>query len=179
MLELVTTAAPHRPDNRDEPRPRATGRFWPLFIVGLILAQVSAAGALIWYAVSDPTFAIEPNYYQKALNWDDTARQHAANRSLAWKPTLEFADQSQGGTRTTRLQIVDAGGTPIESARVTVESFFHAAANQRTTTDLRWDADERAYVGTLPIDRGGVWEMRFDIVRGADRFTFIEDRYLP
>lgn len=179
MLELVTTAAPHRPDNRDEPRPRATGRFWPLFIVGLILAQVSAAGALIWYAVSDPTFAIEPNYYQKALNWDDTARQHAANRDLGWKPTLEFADQSEAGRRATRLRLTNAAGATIDAAKISVESFHHAAAADRRAGTLEWNADESAYVGLLPIDRGGVWEMRFVVVRGADRFTFIEDRYLP
>lgn len=177
MLELVNADAHHRPD--DAPRAASRGRFWPLFIVGLILAQFSAAGALIWFAVTDPTFAVEPNYYQKALKWDDTARQLASNRALGWKPTLEFADHSQGGARSTRLQLTDAGENLIEAAQVSVETFFHAAAGHRVTTNLPWNAEQRAYVGTLPIDRGGVWEMRFNVVRGADRFTFIEDRYLP
>ncbi|MCC6357954.1 MAG: FixH family protein [Phycisphaerales bacterium] len=177
MLELVNVDAHHRPDGA--PRAPSRGRFWPLFIVGLIVAQFSAAGALIWYAVTDPTFAIEPNYYQKALKWDETARQLAANRALGWKPALEFADQSTRGTRVTRLQIVDRTGASIDGATVSVESFFHADAGNRSTTALPWDPDALAYVGTLPIDRGGVWEMRFEIVRGEDRFTFIEDRYLP
>ncbi len=142
---------------------------WPIGVVAILAATVGLNFWVFRVANDDPSFAIEPDYYQKAVHWDSTMAQQRENLVLGWHlaPTLGTFTARDGA----RLQVTltDASGASIADATVRVAAFYNARANDIIDTTLR--ADSSGYVATLPVHHGGVWELRFDVIRGATRFT--------
>ena len=56
-------------------RRRTPGWWWPWFVVALLVATAGGQGIMLYAATHDPTFAIEPDYYQKAVAFDTTIQQ--------------------------------------------------------------------------------------------------------
>lgn len=142
---------------------------WPIGVAAILAATV---GLNIWVfrvANDDPSFAIEPDYYQKAVDWDSTLAQRRANLALGWHlaPTLGAFTMRDGA----RLQVTltDASGATIHGATVRVAAFFNARANDIIDTTLH--PDSTGYAATLPVTHGGVWELQFHVTRGGTRFT--------
>lgn len=48
---------------------KSTGRMWPVFVVCLLLLNVSICAITLTLALRNPA-AVTPNYYDRALNWD-------------------------------------------------------------------------------------------------------------
>lgn len=147
-----------------------SGKLWP-WGLGLVLA-ITVLGN-VWVmrvAGSDPSFAIEPDYYRKAVDWDSTVAQSARNQALGWRltATLGAPDASGGAILTARLH--DATGTPLPGATVTVEATHNARASEVLAAELV-AGDDGAYTASLPATRRGVWELRFAVERGDERFT--------
>ena len=53
--------------------------FWVGLILALLAGQIVLMVAMVYLATSDASFAIEPDYYQKGLNWDAVAAQVRQN----------------------------------------------------------------------------------------------------
>jgi nitrogen fixation protein FixH len=145
------------------------GMGWPLGVVAILTATVGLNIWVLRVANDDPSLAIEPNYYQKAVAWDSTMAQARENLALGWHlaPTLGAYSTRDGA----RLQVTltDASGASIGDATVRVAAFFNARANDVIDTALRHES--AGYVAILPVQHGGVWELRFDVRRGNTRFT--------
>jgi hypothetical protein len=128
--------------------------FWPIAIVTLLVACVAANVALFVVASSDPSFAVEPNYYQKAIEWDQTQRRVAASRELGWQVDVRAVrDQVE-------VSLHDRAGRPLSGASLEIESFHNArSADRRGWQFPATDAFglTRANVGAL---RPGLWELR-------------------
>ena len=73
------------------------GWLWPVLVVGLLLVSVTANLVILFVATNDPSFAVEKDYYTKAVNWDEKRAQDARNLALGWNvdlaavPTMEDA----------------------------------------------------------------------------------------
>jgi nitrogen fixation protein FixH len=145
------------------------GAGWPIGIVAILVATVGLNIYVYHVANDDQSLAIEPDYYRKAVDWDSTMAQMRQNAALGWhlSPTLG-AFTIRGGAPLT-VTLTDAAGAAIPDATVKVAAFFNARANDIIDTTLRRDA--AGYAATLPVKHGGVWELRFDVTRGAERFT--------
>src|SRR5512138_3082971 len=97
------------------------GWLWPL---GLTLALVLSAGGNVVFMVlanRDASFAVEPDYYQKALDWDRTMAQEATNRALGWTARVEGTFPAPVGRRLT-LRLLDRDGHAVDGAAVTLEA---------------------------------------------------------
>jgi len=78
------------------------GWYWPFFLVGL---QASGVGANLYFmsrAISDPSFAVEPDYYAKAIAWDAHQAQARDNAELGWELKLDVAAADPGTGRARR-----------------------------------------------------------------------------
>lgn len=145
---------------------------WPIGVT-LVLGAVVASN--IWVAVkagSDPSFAIEPDYYKKAVAWDSAMAQERANSALGWRVASSLSSYSRDSGAALRVTVTDSAGHPVRGARVTVAAMFNARASSVFTAQLEPDGHD-AYITRLPVDRAGVWELRFDLTRNADRFTTV------
>ncbi|RLE25488.1 MAG: hypothetical protein DRJ65_07630 [Acidobacteria bacterium] len=144
---------------------------WPLFIIGLLVLQVGLGGFFFFKATSDPSFAVEEDYYQKAVNWEAKQAQDQKNTELGW--TLLQAvgtindDQT---TRTLTAVLHHADGSVIPGAVVQVETFHNVRAGEILRAELE-ETTPGQYEVQLPMLRPGLWEIRFTVNLGSETFT--------
>ena len=151
---------------------------WPAIVIALLGGNVLVGAVTVYLAMSDPSAAVEPDYYRKALDWDHTAAQLRANTELGWGVELTVGREAGArGERTVSLALADRDGAPVGGAQVSYEAFPQARGNQRIagTFDPR---ELGVYAGDLMLPRAGMWEFRFAIERGELRFTSVEKHFV-
>ena len=147
------------------------GMWWPIGIATVLTLTVGANFWVLAVANDDPSFAVEPDYYQKALRWDDEMAQQQRNAALKWRLTPALAPFGDEGAVLT-VQLTDSAGVALSGAKVTVAALANARANSVLDATLVPGAHD-SYAVVLPIDRAGEWELRFEAVRGGERFTAV------
>lgn len=144
---------------------------WALMPVALLLASTLGVGSLALIAMHDPNFAIEPDYYKKALHWDQTQAQAAENKRLGYhvaaepRVVLDAANQAA-----LFFTLTDANGKPVSGATVHADAFANAFSSEINSLTL----EERApgvYAMTITARHVGLWEFRLVVQNGSDRFT--------
>ncbi len=145
----------------------ARGLHWPLLVVALLLVPVVAGGYLAYMATHDPTFAIESDYYRKAVAWDATMAQEQANAKLGWQSVVTATPV--GSALDVAVQVQDKAAN-LAGLTVQVEGFFLARSKDVQSAAAVLAADGRYHV-TLPFGHRGVHEIRVRAQRGADTFT--------
>jgi len=144
---------------------------WPAIVVGLLVLGVGANVLLMLYATGDPSFAVEPDYYAKALAWDDHMAQERRNADLGWTIALDLASgPASTGLVGVAATVTDRQGALIEDATVSIEAFSYARGNEKVTAVLPAD---------LPLPRKGLWEFRCTARRGEDVFTAVLREDVP
>ena len=152
--------------------------FWPGFIVGLLSLGVLANVGLMVLANTDPSFSVEPDYYQKALDWDQTMAQERQNLRLGWGATLTTAPADEGMSVVAR--VTDKEGAPVAPDAVSVEASHNARGGHVLTATFMQRRDG-SFSADMPIRRPGMWEFRLAVQRGDEHFTQIirQDVFVP
>ena len=154
------------------------GSWWPPIIAGALAFHVISSLVVVYVATSDPSYAVEDNYYQKAVAWDEKRAQDRVNADLGW--SLEFSVEPPtrpGEQPGLEVTLLDADGRPLAGAAVAVEA-FHNARGDDIIRNVLTDAGDAVYRASLPMSRNGRWELRFTVSRGEDTFTYSETRHL-
>ena len=147
------------------------GWHWGVFVGGLMAVVIGANLILIYFATTDPSFAVEEDYYQKALHWDDKRAQDRANAELGWTVELDVGrERAADGSVQVVVRLLDAEGQAVRGAGVDLEAFHNARAAWIHRVQLR-ENEEGAYSAALPARRPGLWEFRLNVVRDEQRFT--------
>jgi nitrogen fixation protein FixH len=149
------------------------GMRWPLAVATILGLTIGANIWLIRVASGDPSFAVEEDYYRRGLHWDDELAQRARNTALGWRVDASASPIRRGYGSDLRIALNDAGVSPIEGASVVVRAVHVARAGSPVDIALLSRAPGE-YGARVPIERAGVWELRIDVHRGADRFTATE-----
>jgi hypothetical protein len=151
---------------------------WPLFIAGALTLQVASSMVTIYLATSNPSYAVEDDYYQKGLRWDETRAQQQRNRQLGWRLEYAVTPPTAAGDQAVLTTIVRGpGGEPIADAGVSVEAFHNARAREIFKGQLT-SGDHGTYEASLPMRRTGLWEFRFTVTRKTEKFTHTETRHI-
>ncbi len=149
------------------------GSGWPIAVATILGLTVAANIWLIRVATHDPSFAVEEDYYQRGVHWDDEMAQRAHNAALGWTLAASISPIRDGGGSDLTVALRDSSVTPLSGASITVRAVHIARAGE--PMDLRLDASTPGtYAAHMPIRRAGLWELRIDVQRGADRFTATE-----
>jgi nitrogen fixation protein FixH len=146
-------------------------RIWPTLIVTALLGNVALGMVLIRVAKGDEHFAVEPDYYRKAVTWDATMAQARRNSALGWQLTPRLGAIQPGQDATLVLDVRDAAGVAVSDAVVTLEAMPVAYAGEVLRATLRPAGEAGRYGAAMAIARTGLWELRVDVVRGTERFT--------
>lgn len=143
-------------------------RFWPWpgMIFALLGINISIVGLTAFLALSDSSFAIEPDYYRKAMQWDQTALQRERNSELGW--TVESPPSPAGLPVVLRLR--DRDGAAVSGAKVEVIAFHNAHAGDRLQTTLS-EIEPGMYRSNEALIRTGQWQLRIVAQRGDELFT--------
>lgn len=151
--------------------PRRRAWLFPGIVFGLLGTQFGICGLAIYLANADPSFAIEPDYYRKAVAWDqENARRHASV-ALGWQLDFAFADEADAlGRRQLTCSLRDRDGRPIRGATIEVAAFASARGNQRETWTLD-DTGDGSYEAFVTARRPGLWELRTTVAAAGHVFV--------
>jgi hypothetical protein len=148
----------------------ARGWYWPVVIVALLVGSAGANIGFMIVANRDASFAVEPDYYRKAVEWDRAMAQEARNAELGWTVSARLAPADAGRARLVTL-VRDRAGAPLTGGAVAVEAFPSARAREIASFALEPAGDAGVYAVTLPSARPGLWEVRVRVTRGGEVFT--------
>jgi nitrogen fixation protein FixH len=141
---------------------------WPIGIALLLTVFVTVNLMMMRVAGADPSFAVEPDYYRKAVEFDSTMAIDRRSAALGWTATSAITRGPDGSTLTVTL--VDGAGQPVRGASVAGSVRFVARANDVHEVSLREPAPGR-YSAPVDARHAGQWEVRIDAKRGASRFV--------
>jgi len=145
---------------------------WMFVPIVLLAGNVLFAFVAVRLALSDHGTAVEPDYYRRALAWDESHAARTAGERLRWtvSPSLE---RSADGSLSLELVIADKYGIPIDRAQVSVEAIPIRAADLVMTRDCA-ERREGVYAVSFPARAGGQWEFRVRVEREGDQ---LEERF--
>ncbi|HMN41095.1 MAG TPA: FixH family protein [Phycisphaerales bacterium] len=153
------------------PGARRSAWIWPTLLVSLIGLNVAIVGVTVYFAVSDTSVAAEPDYYAKALKYDDTIRLREQSGRLGWTAQPAVAWSDSGDTPACTVTLADRDGRPISEAHVAVVAFAGVRSDIRQSLVLepspRTPGEYRA---PLRLDRAGLWRFRISVTRAGDEF---------
>ena len=150
---------------------RQPGSYWKFVPAGLLGAMLTGLVTMATIAADDPSFAVESDYYKKAIAWDRELDQQGTNARLARKVTLETRSSSER-VAALALRVADAGGAALDGAEVELEAFPNARAGERQRLVFT-ERRPGAYAAELALTRTGLWELRLTVTRGKDRTTHV------
>ena len=148
------------------------GTWFPYMLVAILLISVGGNIYMVMRATNDPSFAVEPDYYNKAVNWDQIQAEKAASEALGWNVVLDARQEEL------RIRLTDRLGRPIDGATVEVEAFPNARASHRVM-GVMVPKGRGVYVLERPFARPGVWEYRLAAVVDDKRFVHRSQEELP
>lgn len=150
---------------------------WPAVVIGALAATIAANGVMLWAASGHDAAAVEPDYYRKAVAWDSTLALRRHSSELGWRLEATLGPPASAGTELT-VRIVGPDGAPIAGAEVGIAALHNNDPNHPVVATLSTGRDG---VGTaiLALRHPGLWELRFDATRGADRFVTALRRERP
>ena len=139
-------------------------------IVGVLALTVGANAWILYEANRDPNASVvEPDYYRKAVAYDSTLAQQRRDATLGWQLTATPGALDRRGTPL-RVTLADRDGRPLAGAVVTLAAIHNLDAGRvvpaRFVTDAGGNASAR-----VAFDRAGLWELRFLVRLGTERFT--------
>lgn len=148
-------------------------KFLPVFVLGTAgLGWVIMVRA----ALSDPGFAIEPDYYKRASNIDQDKLRQMASARLGWKVQIESLGIRTDSQAELKVSLRDRDGEPLPDLQVSAVAFFNGRANELHTVFLP-SAGKGLYVGRIEHARPGLWEIRLSAkgIQGELQQTFRND----
>lgn len=170
MKNIEGTTVPSSPPPEQPPRPRQSRR-WPLIIVAMLVVHVLLMATATVIATHDRSFAVMPNYYEKALKWDQSQADKRASEQLGWKLTMEPSETIDPiGRRTVTFVLVNIDNKPIADATVELSYFHHSHATDVATAKFTTDAQGKA-TATLPMRFSGFWDINCVATTKTAKFT--------
>ncbi|RYZ02429.1 MAG: hypothetical protein EOO73_31940 [Myxococcales bacterium] len=149
---------------------KGAGALWA-WVPGLLLtSMLTGLGVLVWLAVDDPHFALEPNYYDKAVHWDQARARASTSLALGLATTVSPAlYKAADGSIDLEVAVDDRTLARFAGAAVELEAFPNAYAAQVQRLTLH-EAAPGVYRGKLERGVLGLWELRLKVSRGSERF---------
>jgi len=145
---------------------------WPIFVVALLGVTVVVNTVMLMIALSDPSFAIEENYYQKAVDWDKKREQLAINKKLGWSLQMETVSKSAHDKTLIRVKLVDKNNKPITGAQIKAVYFHNARASVKSKLEfIAQKPNTDGYLAQTYLRSSGLWIFRCEVKAGKSFFT--------
>lgn len=138
----------------------------PAVVLGLLGCHVTFVFTAITIATGDASFAVVPDYYAKAVDYDERKSDLATSDELGWSAELSASKQADDrGVREVVVRLRDTQGEAVVGASIRVDAFHYARAAEPIAFELT-ELQPGRYVGQAPLIREGFWQ--FDLVADRD-----------
>jgi len=146
-----------------------TGRFsvWPGLIFVLLGFNVVIVAVTVVAAVRTAS-PVEPDYYTKALHWDESQQQATRNAALGWH-VIPLRGRDANGAMRLVLRITDGTGRPLRAA--TTVAAEPAGERGRPTRLTFTHSDLGDYTCDQVLDPKPHADLRVAVAAGYDLFT--------
>jgi nitrogen fixation protein FixH len=150
-------------------RTAARGRVWA-WVPALLLGGLLGTQLIVLRNVlDDPSVALEPDYYRKAVAWDEQRALERRSAALGWQAAISLVPGEQAGATRLRVQLTDSAGNALSGASLTAQAFANARAGR--VLSLSWlESTPGVYQSELGHAQPGLWELRLQATRGSDVF---------
>ncbi len=146
---------------------------WPIIVIALLAIHFVLMLTAAAIATRDRSFAVLPNYYDNAINWDKSRAQQRASDQLGWKLSIEPATTINPlGERAVKFVLSDAAGKPIDDAKLDMTFYHHAHASESSEVKLS-ESQAGEFTAKLPMRYAGLWQ--FNVTIEAQGHTFISN----
>jgi len=152
------------------------GMQWPIGVAAVLALTVGANIYVMMRANDDPSVAIAKDYYQRAVRFDADQALRQRSALLGWTVALEAARTSSSEATVTAV-LVDSTGAPVRGAVVRIAA--HAVARSNDVFNATAIPAGDRYLAALPLNRGGLWDLDVEAVRGSERFVATQRLDLP
>jgi nitrogen fixation protein FixH len=147
-----------------------SARRWPWGIAVVLGLTVAGNIGVYWAANDVNAAAVEPDYYRKGVQWDSTLAQEGRNRALGWTVEVALGPRAPNGERHITVRLRDAAGQPLAAARIELTAIHNALATHPVHAVAVTDAAGESRLDA-PLEHRGLWELRFVVTHGTDRYT--------
>jgi hypothetical protein len=155
------------------------GTLWPWVIGGALVLHVVVSLGVVFFTVSDASYAVEEDYYQKAINWDEKRAQDRTNEELGWSLTFAAAPPTTPGEQPTiEVHLVDINAAPLADAAIALDTFHKARSEDIIRITLEATGEAGLYTASPAMRHNGLWELRFTVDHNGEHFTHTETRHL-
>jgi len=145
---------------------------WPIAIVALLGTCVGANLWLLRLSASDPAFAVEENYYERAVNFDrDLARQRHLEES-GWN-AVPSIDSVRSDSAILVSLTLRRRQYAVDGAEVSVHAAHVARPKVPIVAPMQPVGHGRYQIWLHGTGRG-LWDLRFDISVDTVRFSTSE-----
>ena len=142
--------------------------FYPTIVVVLILVTMVGSLSMLFITKWDGGAQIVENYYQKTLDWNETAEALEKSKALGWQMMPQIKSSNGGNTQTVTITLQDAQGNPIQNAQGKLIATRPSNASLKIETPFV--ATTNGYQATLTVPLLGYWDLSFIIQKGKDVF---------
>ncbi len=145
------------------------GWYWPWLVTAALLFTVGVNVAMLVAVSRDPNGSVvEPDYYRKAVAWDQTMARQSASDGLGWRASAVLR-RTAADSGAIEVRAVGRDGAPIIGARVVATLIHNRDAANPIRVALQEGAPGR-YGAPVLLAHRGLWEVRVDARRDTDRF---------
>ncbi|MFG0242946.1 MAG: FixH family protein [Phycisphaerales bacterium JB054] len=144
---------------------------WPGFVLALLGMSVTMVTITVVAAVGDPSFAVESDYHDKAIRWDDHLAQKARDAELGWNVEATLGTMPGSDELALVVRLTDRTGAPIAGASIEGSSFHYAAADRVQTLAFVPTSEPGAYAAPALLNRAGLWDLRLTVDAAGEHFT--------
>ncbi len=141
---------------------------WPAIVVAILGVTIAGNLWVMRIARGDPSFAVEENYYQRAVHFDAQRGVEQRSDRLGWTLELSAGPASPSGSQLL-VTLRDAAGMPVDSATVIVR--LTRVARAQTVIPVPLAPVEGGYGARVPFDAAGLWDVAVEARRGPARFV--------
>lgn len=149
---------------------RSAPYFWIGLVVTLLGLQVILGFFALTLATGDPSVAVVPDYYERALHWDESEALKKSSQTLGWN--VQFTTEDRPTSLTILLQ--DRNKNPIEIETGTVQLYHHARASQVRRHQCETNADGKITLSDCFV-KPGYWEVTLDVT-SADGQHYVQSK---
>lgn len=144
---------------------------WPGMVIVFILGNIGVCAVTVAVAMRAGDRGVEPEYYQKAMHWDQAVAAEKKSAELGWR--IVYESHPRVG-QPVRVRVLDAHGEPVAGAKVTLQTFHHTTASKRIEAAFSGDASSGVMSSDFAPDRAGLWQFRWSVDAGGEHYQHEE-----
>lgn len=143
--------------------------FWPGLVIAFLSFSVIWWTSMFFVAKSDGGPRVVEDYYQQAVEFDETKAQREAAARTGWDVAIDWRARDDRGVQVT---VLGPDGTPVEGLEGRVELRRPELPKAVGQAELKPAGAPGRYAVAVQPDRKGLWDLVIEAQRDGQVYLF-------